>query len=181
MKKNITLRLATTADAGKIREIYAPYITNTAITFEFEIPEISEFEHRIATTLEKFPYYVAEVDGVLAGYAYASLFRSRAAYGWTVENSVYLDAAYKQLGLGTLLMEKLEETLAKQNIETVIACITYPNEPSVALHKKLGYTEVGHFTKCGFKNGVWKDVLWMEKHLSSQRDEPKVFIPFQEL
>ncbi len=181
MEKNIILRLADVSDAPRIQGIYAPYVTDTSITFEFEIPEVTEFERRISTTLEKFPYYVAEVDGIVAGYSYASLFRSRAAYGWTVESSVYLDETYKKMGLGTLLMNQLEETLAKQNIETIIACITSPNDPSVALHEKLGYVSVGHFKKCGFKHGQWKDVLWLEKHLSSQDTPPKTFIPFKEL
>ncbi|WP_317854170.1 GNAT family N-acetyltransferase [Chakrabartyella piscis] len=181
MNEKLTLRLATVADAPRILEIYTPYVTDTEITFEFEIPTISEFERRISTTLEKFPYYVAELNGVVVGYSYASLFRSRAAYGWTVESSVYLDEAYTGRGIGALLMFKLEDTLQKQGIETVIACITHPNEASIALHEKLRYTTVGHFTKCGFKNGVWKDVVWMEKHLSAQTSEPKKFIPFQEL
>ena len=112
---DITIRTASVKDAKKLLEIYEYYVKHTAITYEFEVPTLADFEQRIATTLKNYPYLVAEVDGEIAGYVYAGRFRTRAAYDWSVETSIYLSGKYQRLGLGRLLYEKLEEILKKQN------------------------------------------------------------------
>lgn len=182
MNKQISLRPATPTDAPKLLEIYAPYVTDSVITFEQELPDLQEFKSRIKNTLTAFPYYVALVDGEIAGYAYASSFRSRTSYDWTAETTVYIHEDYHGFGLGKRLYTALEETLKSQGIVTMIACIAHPNPPSTLFHQAMGFSKVGHFTKCGYKMGQWIDVVWMEKYI--QETYPKIpikVIPFPSL
>ena len=118
---NITIRTASPADALKLLEIYAYYITHTAITFEFGVPTVEEFAARIENTLKNYPYLVAEADadGEIAGYIYAGRFRARAAYDWSASTSVYISRKYHRMGIGRLLYGKLEEILRRQNITNV--------------------------------------------------------------
>ena len=169
-KNDIIVRMATPQDAEILLEIYAPYVKNTAITFEYEVPSVEEFAGRIENCLKKYPYLVASKKGKIIGYAYVSPFKSRAAYDWSVETSIYVAEAEKGKGAGRFLYEVLESLLVKQGILNVNACIAYPptedrylTKDSVKFHEALGYELVGRFHACGYKFDRWYDMVWMEK------------------
>ena len=173
------IRTAREEDAGQLLEIYAPYVTDTAITFEYEVPTVDEFRHRIASTLKKYPYLVAEDDeGNLVGYAYASAFKERAAYDWSVETSIYVKQGEAGRGFGQLLHDALERALQQMGILNMYACISAPrgNDPyltdnSIQFHHHLGYRLVGRFLQCGYKFGRWYDMVWMEKHIGEHTEK----------
>ncbi len=182
-KDRYVIRMATVEDAARLLEIYSYYVTDTAITFEYEIPTIEDFRSRIENVLVKFPYIVVEDiedENRILGYAYVSPFHPRAAYQWCVETSIYLDKDAKRKGLGSLLYENLEKRLKEQGILNLNACIGYPNEKedehltydSVKFHSRLGYSMVGEFHKCGYKFGKWYNMVWMEKMLGEHDDNP---------
>lgn len=185
---NITIRTASVQDAQKLLEIYEYYVQNTAITFEFDVPTLAEFEQRIETTLQNYPYLVAEVDGVIAGYVYAGRFRARAAYDWSASTSIYLNRNYQRLGLGRMLYGKLEEILKKQNITNLYAGVADPVEEdeyltrnSERFHEAMGYKTVARFQGCGSKFGRWYNLIEMEKFIGERTCPPKEFIPFCKL
>ena len=171
MDKNaITIRKATKADAEAIQTIYAPYVRETAISFEYDVPSVEEMARRIEEVQKTHPWIVAEEDGKIVGYAYAHAFYGRAAYQWAVETSIYVDRQEKRKGIGKKLHDTLEDRLKKQGILNMNACIAYiePEEEhltqdSVRFHERMGYTKVAHFHLCGKKFGRWYDVVWMEK------------------
>ena len=175
------IRLATVEDAAQLVSIYAPYVENTAITFEYVVPSAEEFAERIRHTLTHYPYLVAELDGEPVGYAYASAFKGRAAYDWSVETSIYVKQDLRSKGVGSLLYQYLEDNLAKQHVCNVCACITYPNPASISFHEKHGYQTAAHFHASGYKQGQWHDMIWMEKTLCPHTVPPQPFIPFPEL
>ena len=184
----IRLRTATLQDAKDILSIYAPYVRNTAITFEYDVPTLEEFTDRIMHTLEKYPYIVAEYDDKIVGYAYAGAFHERAAYDWAVETSIYVDQAMKKMGIGKLLYNELEKILALQNITNLYACIGYPEvedeyltKNSVQFHEHLGYRFVGEFYKCGYKFNRWYNMVWMEKNIGEHIKNQPAVLKFQEL
>lgn len=187
-KRQIKVRPARLSDAERLLEIYAPYVEKTAITFEYEVPSVTEFRGRIEQTLKKYPWLVAEADGEPVGYAYTGMFHARAAYDWSVETSIYLDENRRGLGAGRILYEALEKVSRAQHILNFNACISYP-EPedeyltrnSVEFHTHLGYRMVGRFHKCGYKFGRWYDMVWMEKMLGEHPEHPEPVLPFQEL
>ena len=176
----ITIRTATLSDAQALLNIYSPYVEHTAITFEYDVPSVEEFASRIKNTLQKYPYLVAEKNGRLLGYAYASPFHERPAYDWAVETSIYVDQNIKHQGIGHRLHDALEDALRSQGILNMNACIAYPPEEdeyldknSVEFHTHMGYRLVGEFYKCGYKFHRWYNMVWMEKlignHLSDQK------------
>lgn len=173
----LTIRMAVLEDAEEILSIYTPYVTESAISFEYCPPGLEEFRDRMLDIMKRFPYLVAERDGQIVGYCYASEFKNRDAYDWSVETTIYLRREYKGGGIGRKLYEKLEEILAAQHILNLNACIAYPHPESIAFHEKLGYKTVAHFHKCGYKSGVWYDMVWMEKMLGSHEAEPLPVIP----
>lgn len=182
------IRPATENDAEALLNIYSYYVLNTAITFEYEVPSLEEFKNRIRTISAKYPYLVAEIDGTIAGYAYAGTFKPRAAYGWSVETTVYTDKNAHKKGLGRALYEKLEEYLKKMNITNANACITYTETEdeylthgSPAFHEKMGYRLVGKFNKCGYKFNRWYDMIWMEKIIGEHKKNQPAVIPFKDL
>ncbi|MGN0167708.1 MAG: GNAT family N-acetyltransferase [Acetatifactor sp.] len=175
------IRIAEPSDAAELVGIYAPYVEHTAITFEYEVPSVTEFENRIRCTLEKYPYLVAEENGIIQGYAYTSAFKSRPAYDWSAETSIYVREGQGHKGIGSLLYRKLEELLRRQHICNLCACIAYPNPASIAFHEGFGYQTVAHFSSSGFKQGAWYDMIWMEKELCPHEVPPKPFIPFPRL
>ena len=124
----VLIRTARESDAEALLKIYAPYVTGTAITFEYDVPSVAEFKKRIAHTLEKYPYLVAEIDGVPVGYAYAGVFKGRAAYDWAVETSIYVAKDRKRCGIGGQLYRELEKRLQAQNILNLYACIAYADK-----------------------------------------------------
>ena len=177
----MNIRIANLEDSKELVSIYKYYVENTAITFEYDLPSIEEFSKRIKDTLRKYPYLVAEENNKIYGYAYASAFKSRQAYDWAVETSIYVKNGDSRHGVGTLLYNELEKYLKMQNIINVNACIAYPNEKSEEFHKKFGYKTIAHFTKCGYKFGKWHDMIWMEKFIGEHTDIPKSVVPFSEL
>lgn len=156
-------------DAAALLAIYAPYVTDTAITFETQVPSVAEFEGRIRQTLEKFPYLVAEVEGQPVGYAYASTYYARAAYDWTVECSVYVAQDRRGQGVGKKLYKQLERELVASGFKNFLACIALPNPASLALHESLGFEQVAHFKKVGYKFEKWHDIVWLQKSLVEQQ------------
>ncbi len=163
---NIKFRLAQLSDAEDLLNIYAPYVKNTDITYEYEVPSIDEFKRRMENVLSKFPYIVAIVDDKIAGYVYASTFRQRVAYNWGLETSIYIMEQFQGNHLGEKLYKILEAILQKQNITNLYASITYPNPQSIMFHTKMGYKKIAHFTKCGYKAGKWLDMIFMEKMIN---------------
>lgn len=166
MNKQLYFRLVKEDDAEKLVEIYAPYVRDTNITFEYEVPTVDEFKQRITKIVSKFPYIVACINNEIVGYTYASTFRERVAYNWGVETSIYIDEQYQGRKIGELLYVKLEQILALQNITNLVASITYPNPQSIAFHERLGYKKIAHFTKCGYKQEQWYDMIFMEKMIN---------------
>lgn len=167
----IKIQSAQIEDAADLVAIYAPYVENTTITFETEIPTVADFASRIEKTLEKFPYLVAVEEGKILGYAYASTYYARAAYDWTVELSVYVSREVRGKGIGSLLYAALEEELTVRGFKNFLACIALPNPASLALHEKRGYERVAHFKKVGYKFGTWHDIVWLQKSLVGENDE----------
>ena len=188
MDTNVSIRMATEADAEEILKIYSPYVTDTAITFEYDIPSIAEISRRIKDTLQMYPYIVTLEEKRIVGYAYASAFKERAAYNWAVETAVYLKQDCRGKGFGKKLYLTLEDILKRQNIINLNACIAYTsvenmhlNNTSAAFHEHLGYSKVAHFTKCGYKFGTWYDMIWMEKMLGEHPGAPAPVIPITEI
>lgn len=182
MNTTTTIREARPGDAKELLEIYKPYVENTVISFEYEVPSVEEFRSRIENTLKNYPYYVAEnVQGEIIGYVYASAFKTRKAYSWSAETSIYVKENQRGSGVGKVLYEALEQTLKKQNVCTLCACIAYPNPPSEKFHERFGYQTVAHFHNSGYKHEKWVDMIWMEKVLQAYEVPPKEFIPYCEL
>ena len=156
---SIQIRSAAPADAPALLAIYAPYVAHTAITFAYDVPAEAEFARRIAETLKRYPYLVAEEDGVPVGYAYAGKFHDRAAYDWSVETSIYVEQHRKRQGIGRQLHGALEQELQRRRFLSMNACVACPmtdNDPyltkdSIRFHEKLGYRLVGEFHQCGYK------------------------------
>lgn len=184
----IIIRPATEADAEELLKIYAPYVTDTAITFEYEVPALEEFTGRIRHTLQKYPYLVAVERDEIIGYAYAGVFYGRVAYDWSVETSIYIKRGRTHGGVGKLLYQALEDALKAQNIINLYACIAYPEvedeyltKNSVSFHEHLGYRMIGTFQKCGYKFGRWYHMVWMEKMIGEHLDKPEKVKRFSEI
>ena len=168
-----TIRMAAPKDARELLDIYRPYVEQTAITFEYDVPSVEEFEKRIAKTLSRYPYYVLEEDGEIMGYAYVSAFKERAAYDWSVETSIYIRMDKKGKGYGKALYATLEDECRKRNIINFYACIATPADDqdpyltmqSVQFHTHLGYRKCAEFKGCASKFDRWYDMVWMEKQL----------------
>lgn len=156
------IRLATPDDATTIAAIYAPFVTESATSFEIEPPDGSEMAARIAATLPRFPWLVADEGSVVVGYAYAGMHRKRAAYSWSVEVSAYVDAAARRRGVATRLYKTLLELLREQGFRIAYAGITLPNPASVGFHEAMGFTPLGVYRNVGWKFDQWHDVGWWE-------------------
>lgn len=186
--KEIRIRTAGIEDAKELLRIYAPYVAETAISFEYEVPTLQEFEQRIAHILEYYPYLAAERDGEIIGYAYAGRFHQRAAYDWAVESSVYVRTDQKRTGVGRKLYEALELALSLQNILSVYACIAcsetedeYLTRNSIQFHSHIGYQQMAEFPKCGYKFDRWYGMVWLEKQLGAHKPYPEKVRPFGEI
>jgi phosphinothricin acetyltransferase len=175
------IRLATPADAGAIRAIYAPIVRSTSISFELEPPTAAGMAARIAAVLPAYPWLVmADGDGV-AGYAYGRRFHERAAYGWSVETSVYIRHAHRRAGVGGALYRSLLDLLARQGYRQALAGITLPNPASVALHEACGFRLAGVQEHVGWKLGAWHDVSWYQRELAPGAGAPEVPVPVDRL
>lgn len=174
------IRSACPGDARALLAIYAPYVTDTAVSFECAVPTEAEFSSRIARTLERYPYLVLEEAGEILGYAYAGPFKSRAAYDWSVEVSVYVRQDAHGRGCGRKLYEALEEALRAMGIRNLYACIAYTEktddpyltQDSPRFHERMGYRLCGAFHRCAAKFGRWYDMVWMEKQIGDCRENP---------
>ena len=160
------IRSAAAADARAIRDIYAPFVTDSATSFETEPPDVSEMARRIDDLREKLPWLVYEADGAVLGYAYASPHRAaRKAYQWCVETSIYVHSEARKRGVGRALYVSLFELLRRQGYANAYAGITLPNAASVSLHESMGFRPVGVYPRIGFKFGRWHDVAWFQLRL----------------
>jgi len=166
------IRLACEADAAAVQAIYAPYVRDTAISFETEPPSVDEMGRRIRDVLEHAPWLVWERDGEISGYAYAGRFHARAAYRWTVEATVYVDRARRRAGIGRALYTALLEVLRFQGFRVAVGIIALPNPASVGLHERLGFARGGLLPTIGFKHGSWHDVGWWRLELQTLGDSP---------
>lgn len=167
------IRFIQPEDAEAVLAIYAPYILDTAITFETIVPSLKEFTERIEQYTRKYPWLVAEEEGKIIGYAYAGKHRDREAYQWCVESSVYINKDFHGRGIAKALYERLFELLKASGFINVYAGITQPNEPSNRLHERMGFTPVGIYKRIGYKLGQWHDVLWMSLSLEEHRLSPE--------
>ena len=168
------IRDADQHDTPHILSVYAPYITDTTVTFENEIPTVQEFYERVAQYQLQFPWLVAEAStGEIAGYAYASKYRERIAYQWVVEASVYIHEKYKGKGIGQKLYHALFDILRLQGIYRVYAVIGLPNDESVRFHEKMGFTWFATYKSTGYKSGQWRDTGWWELVLAEPKDNPE--------
>lgn len=175
------LRFAAPADAPALLAIYTPYVLETAITFEEAVPTEEAFAQRIRSVLEHYPYLVMEENGEILGYAYASRVRSRAAYDWSAELSVYVRKDCRGRGLGRRLYGCLLELLTLQHIHTVYGVVALPNEGSHGLHTALGFRLLERFPEMGYKMGTWWDIGWYEKVLYPAQVPPAPFVPTRAL
>lgn len=187
-REEIRVRSANMDDAEALLSIYAPYVKKTAITFEYDVPSIDEFQRRMKQIMIKYPYYVAELGNEIVGYAYLSPFVGRKAYDWAAEISIYIKENERGSGIGSTLYRAIEETAKAQHITNLNACIGYPEKDdeyltknSANYHAHMGYRMVGEFYKCGYKFGRWYNMVWMEKIIGDHPEKPEEIIPFPEL
>lgn len=167
----VSIRQATASDAPASLAIYAPFVESTPVSFEAAVPTVEEFAARIEKSLSRWQWLVAECDGRVAGYAYGSSHRERAAYRYSVEVSAYLDPHYHRQGIGSALYRRLFDDLAARGYCTAFAGITVPNDASVGMHRSVGFEHIGVFRNVGWKFGRWHDVMWMQRTL---REAPPV-------
>jgi phosphinothricin acetyltransferase len=167
------LRLATERDGAGVAEIYDPIVRSTAISFEVDPPGEIEMSRRIGKTLPAYPWLVCEHHGRIAGYAYASSHKPRAAYQWSVETSVYIHADFRRCGVGRGLYQSLFQILKAQGFCSVYAGATLPNAGSAGLHESAGFQPVGIYRNAGYKMGSWHDVGWWQLALQPQPVTPQ--------
>ena len=156
------IRPANLGDAALLLDIYRPFVTDTAVSFELQPPSVEEFEERIAKALGQWAWLVAENERGPVGYAYATSYRSRGAYRWSVETSAYVRADHRGQGLGRRLYQELLPILVEKGYCNAYAGIALPNDASVGLHRSLGFTAIGVFRRAGWKFGAWHDVSWWQ-------------------
>jgi phosphinothricin acetyltransferase len=166
------VRDATEDDAAACAGIYAPYVTDTAITFEYEPPSAAEMARRITSAQQAHAWLVLEDGGRVVGYAYAGPFKERAAYRWSSEVSVYLEPGRRRSGSGRLLYEALFARRAERGFRTLVAVMTLPNDASEGLHRTLGFQPVGTFRRVGWKHGQWRDVAWAQRSMGPDGGPP---------
>ena len=159
------IRRAGSDDAAAMLDIYRPIVEKTAISFELAVPTVEDFVTRIETLIASHEWLVAEVDGELAGYAYASPHRAREAYRYSAEVSVYVHPHYHRQGLGKALYSALFDSIRKLGFHCAYAAIALPNDSSIALHRACGFGEIGTFREVGYKNDTWQDVSWWQRKI----------------
>lgn len=177
----MNIERVTVEDAEELLSIYAPYVQDTAITFEYEVPSLAEFQERIRSISAILPYIKAAEDGKILGYAYAGKYKSRKAYEWAVEATIYVRKDARRSGVGRLLYSTLEESLKQIGVLNMNAFVVIPNgedehltNDSYRFHKRMGFEEAGRFHNVGYKFGKWYDVASMEKMIgehTAQQEE----------
>ena len=166
------IRDASEGDAEACAAIYAPYVTDTAITFELDPPSAAQLAERMAAALRTHAWVVLEEDGRVVGYAYGHSFHARPAYRWSCEVSVYLEFGRRRTGAGRALYEELFPRLAGRGYRTLVAGMTLPNDASVGLHRAMGFEPVGTYRQIGWKHGAWHDVAWSQRTIAPSQDPP---------
>lgn len=159
------IRTATPADAPVIARIYAPFISDTIVTFEEVAVSVEEMEQRIRQVMASYPWLVYEEEGAVIGYAYGTQWRQRAAYRRTVETAIYLAPEALGRGVGRMLYQALLDDLRERGFHVAMGVIALPNAESVVLHEKLGFAKAAHFTEVGYKFGRWVDVGYWQRTL----------------
>jgi L-amino acid N-acyltransferase YncA len=172
------IRVASVDDAERIAEIYAPAVRDRVTSFELVAPDAAEMASRMGRVLAQYPWLVAELDGNVVGYAYASVHNDRAAYRWSASVAVYVDDNLHRRGVGTALYVSLFEVLALQNIRNAYAGITLPNAASEGMHGRAGFSMVGTYHHVGYKFGAWHDVAWLERAVLPTVIDPPEPLPF---
>ena len=173
----MSIRLAKVEDLPRILDIYAPYITDTSVSFEYTVPTPEEFKKRFLGITAQFPWLVWEEKGKILGYAYGSAPFERAAYSWCAESSIYLAPEAKGRGIGSALQTALEEILTLQGYRILYALITSENAPSLAFHKAVGFAPCAEFPGCGYKFGREHGVIWLQKMLNGPSVYENVPVP----
>ena len=162
----IKIRLAEPGDAGELLQIYAPYILNTSVSFETEVPAVSEFAERIAETGSRYPYLVCLDDNRIIGYEYATKHNVRKSYRFDANLSLYLHPHYHGTGIAYHFYDCLLDILQKLGYFNLYAIIAMPNEKSIRFHEKFAFNHIGTCRQSGFKLGGWHDVVWMDKRIN---------------
>ena len=170
---NEAIRPVRIEDAAAIAAIYAPYVTDTAITFELDPPDEAEMRRRIEQVTATHPWLVAERDGAVLGYAYATSYRARAAYRWVAETGIYVARDARGGGIGMPLYRALLDELERRGFVAAIGAMTAGNPASSALHERLGFIDTGTQTGIGYKHGAWHDVVFWQKDLAPRTTEPQ--------
>ena len=178
---DLIIREASPSDASRLLAIYRPYVTDTTITFEYEVPSLNEFTSRMEKIRKRYPYLVCEEDGQIIGYAYADTYMIRPAYDWCAEVSIYVDREKRGMGVGKKPHESLFARLREMHVLNLYAVITSENEKSLAFHEKLGFQNFAVFEKAGYKQGRWLDVTWMQLFLGEHKEHPEKVIWAEEM
>lgn len=160
------------ADAAQLADIYAPFVANTHVSFETDVPTADEMARRLAAADGALPWLVCERDGLVAGYAYAGPHRSRAAYRFSVDVSAYVREAHRGRGVGRSLYDALLALLREQQYRSAFAGIALPNDASLGLHRAAGFVEIARYRNVGFKAGAWRDTVWLERALGDYPTPP---------
>ena len=179
--KDIKIRMSREDDAKEILEIYTPYVTDTSITFECDVPSLEEFRNRIRDISLRYPYLVCVIDDKIVGYAYSHRYQERAAYQWNAELSVYVDKSYLRFGIGKALYSALIDISKLQNIHNVYGVVTSPNKNSEKLHEYFGFNKVGVYHNTGYKCGKWHNVMLFEKNINNYENSPKQVLSIKEV
>lgn len=170
---HFNIRLVAEKDTKAVRDIYAYYVEQTHVSFEYTAPTIEEFQERMIATTEEFPWLVCLQQEEVVGYAYAHKHRLRDAYQWSPESTIYLAPHVHTKGIGSILYKALIDILRLQGYGNVFAGVALPNEKSVGIHQRLGFEEIGIFKNVGYKNGKWHDTRWFQLNLQQLQSTPK--------
>jgi L-amino acid N-acyltransferase YncA len=174
MNQEFKIRPITLNDAKATLEIYRPFVEKTIISFEYEAPSLAEWEERIKTNTNDYPWLVCAYKNEVIGYAYGSRHRYRTAYSWSPESTVYVSEKFHRLGIAKILYTTLFGLLKVQGYVNVYAGVGMPNVKSEEFHQALGFTELGTFKKIGYKFGAWHDTRWFQLHLTAHPDNPSL-------
>lgn len=168
-------------DVPQLLAIYAPFVTDTVVTFEEKVPSVTEFTERVENYRQYFPWLIAEADGVIAGYAYVSKYRERIAYQWVAECSIYMHPNYKRTGIAQKLYSALFDILKLQGMYRVYAVIGIPHEESTRFHEKMGFQYFATYQHTGYKLGQWRDTGWYEYILKHPDENPRPPISYTQV
>lgn len=177
LDEHLVIRLARPEDSQEILDIYSPYVRDTTLTFVSTIPTVAEIESKMKQIQKRYPYLVCTSNERVIGFAYANEVRPHEAYRWNAELSIYLDESYHRRGIATALYTALFQILRTQGFVNLYAVITIPNEPSIALHRHFGFTEIGVHQATGYKFGGWRDVVWMHHRIEDAADPGEHGVP----